>query len=305
MTRTLFLTIQFVLLLAIGWGAYGTYLRWTSPTPDAKEAESGEDSKSEPSMNSETESQRSINGYRFIAKRNLFKIGTSDPEASTIQDLSHLKKTELKLKLWGTVTGLDGLTRAVIESLSDRQQMIFKESDTIESAQIKQILRDKVVLTVDGEDQILEVEDVPLLNGRKSTLRRSKAIAQNNPSNGQPPQSGTSSSLTETKLPFQTLDASLLSELKDSDTPETPSVVAVPYRGQNDVTGLLLTQLAPNSIFHQMGMRNGDILVKFDKVSPAAIGDAIDALKGLSIGDEFSFEIYRRGKPVAMAFSFK
>ena len=56
--------------------------------------------------------------YRTIAQRNLFRTPKADKATKAAIDIESLKPTDLKLKLWGTITGEDGMTRAVIEDQS-------------------------------------------------------------------------------------------------------------------------------------------------------------------------------------------
>jgi type II secretory pathway component PulC len=71
-----------------------------------------------------------------------------------------LKQTEMKLKLWGTFIGPDGQSLyAVIEDQKTREQHPYRPGDTIQNASVKMVLRQKVVLTVSGRDEVLGMEE--------------------------------------------------------------------------------------------------------------------------------------------------
>jgi general secretion pathway protein C len=99
--------------------------------------------------------------YKTIAQRNIFNSGNEDiAPVSQKVDLEKLKQTELKLKLWGTVTGQKERAYAVIEDTKTRQQNLYHAGDNIQNAVVKLILREKVVLNVDDRDEILAMEEI-------------------------------------------------------------------------------------------------------------------------------------------------
>lgn len=96
--------------------------------------------------------------YTSIVKRNLFNLRTGadiEPEQLPIEALN---RTELKLKLLGTVTGDISKTYAIIEETKNKIHNLYKVGDTVQNATLKNISRGKVVLSVNGHDEILEME---------------------------------------------------------------------------------------------------------------------------------------------------
>ena len=69
-----------------------------------------------------------------------------------------LKNTDLKLRLWGTITGSSISAYAIIEDTTTRKQKLYKKSDEIQNATVIMILREKVVLRVGDHLEILEIE---------------------------------------------------------------------------------------------------------------------------------------------------
>ena len=103
-----------------------------------------------------------LSDYKAITSRNIFNSG-NQPVAETPKteavDIEKLKETDLKLKLWGTVTGQDKRAYAVIEDTKSREQNLYRTGDSIQKAVVKLILREKVVLRVDNRDEILAMEE--------------------------------------------------------------------------------------------------------------------------------------------------
>lgn len=69
-----------------------------------------------------------------------------------------LRKTDLPLKLWGTITGSNISTYAIIEDTTTRRQKLYRQNDEIRNATVIAVQRDKVVLSVGGRLEILEIE---------------------------------------------------------------------------------------------------------------------------------------------------
>ena len=111
--------------------------------------------------------------YKAITERNIFNSGTEKiaPKAQTV-DIEQLKQTDLKLKLWGTVTGQKGRAYAVIEDTKTREQNLYHAGDTIQNAVVKLILREKVVLNVDDRDEILAMEEISSRRGSAGTAQK-------------------------------------------------------------------------------------------------------------------------------------
>lgn len=73
--------------------------------------------------------------------------------------LTNLEETSLDIELIGTAPGKDNRCFAVILDNETKIQQICRKGDYIKGALIKQVYRDKIVLSLDGEDQLLTFAD--------------------------------------------------------------------------------------------------------------------------------------------------
>jgi ankyrin repeat protein len=73
-------------------------------------------------------------------------------------DDTKFQNTSLNLRLWGTITGNNLNTYAIIEDTKTRRQKLYKANDEIQNATVIRILREKVVLRVDDHLELLEIE---------------------------------------------------------------------------------------------------------------------------------------------------
>jgi ankyrin repeat protein len=69
------------------------------------------------------------------------------------------RHTDLKLRLWGTVTGDVAGAYAIIEDMNTRKQKLLREGDEIQNATVAMIFRDRVVLKVGGTYELLAIQN--------------------------------------------------------------------------------------------------------------------------------------------------
>ena len=96
--------------------------------------------------------------HPIVNEDDLFDTSAGMEIKSEKIDIPALKKTNLKLKLWGTITGNGVRAYAIIEEGTKLEQKLYKVGETVQNATIKMILREKVILSVEGKDELLLIE---------------------------------------------------------------------------------------------------------------------------------------------------
>ena len=239
--------------------------------------------------------------YRLILDRNLFKtkaVAAPVPEKAKTLDLAALEQTQLKLKLWGTVappgeTSQDGKASkayAVIADTTLRQQNLYRKGDSVQNAKIKAILREKVVLTVDGKDEVLEMEK--LESGKGGPVRR--AVSSSSVS--------AASSSGATRAQRITLKRSLIEDSIKDITKLMTQVKITPHMEDGVPNGLALSNIQPNSIFRRMGLRNGDVLMGVDGQQIQSVDDALRLYDSLQTAENVKVDLKRRGRDKAIEY---
>jgi general secretion pathway protein C len=236
---------------------------------------------------SETKPNQPISQYSAIVERNLFNTSRQQQETNAQQqqkiDLENLKQTDLKLKLWGTVTRIDGLAYAVIEDTKTREQNLYRTGDSIDNATVKMILREKVVLTVNEQDEILTMEEVV---ASKRSIRggrpRSDTLARKLPVSGYP---------RKITLNRERIESALenLGELMDQATIR-------PHIEDGAAAGISITGIKPNALFRRMRLRNGDIITGVNGRAIESVEDAISIFEDFNSASELKIDIKRRGR---------
>ena len=180
MPRIVFLLLQTTLVIGIGLAGLSIYQKQTRATAVARAPAASNLPVAAPK---EPDRPKPFGHYQVIAGRDLFRTPKDEKETSVKAsiDVEALKPTALKLKLWGTITGEDGMTRAVIEDQTKRRQNFYRTGDKVSSATVKLILREKVVLSVKGEDQVLEIQKPSSTARRAPPARAERGGAPSRP----------------------------------------------------------------------------------------------------------------------------
>jgi general secretion pathway protein C len=225
---------------------------------------------------------RPLSAYQAILARHLFDTRkTNAPRSTTKVDPDSLEKTKLNLKLWGTVTGNDNGAYAVIEDVKSREQNLYRPGDAIQTATVKEIFRDKVVLSVGGKNEVLQMEDLASGNtaGRarlplQAGLKRGGAI--------RPQRISLRRSYIERSM---TNMGSLMTQVQIR-----------PHMENGVPAGLALSSIKPNSIFRRMGLRNGDVITGVDGREISSVDDALRLVDNLKSASTVSVQLKRRGR---------
>ena len=212
----------------------------------------------------------SIPEYGMIVERNIFgateKAEPPPPAEEKVEVVENLEETTLKLSLLGTVAGDPQSARAIILDQKGKSQDIYRVGDSVQGAEIRQILRGKVVLRHGEKDEILimvEGDDKPRptaaanRNSRRDRrARRARALPGTEEEESEPPQavSGGSGEVEEEIIPIAQ------DELQGSINNINQLLTQVrirPYFRQGKPEGLIVSQIQADSIFNKLGLMNG------------------------------------------------
>ena len=243
-------------------------------------------------------SQNPLSDYNVIAGRNIFNVSTQTgvPEPKTEKvEIDKLKETDLKLKLWGTVTGQNKRTYAVIEDTKAREQNLYRAGDSIQNAVVKLILREKVVLRVGKSDEILTMEEMRASRGGRSPRTRT----------------GSSGGSRPAKLPVSSYPRKI--KLKGNQIQQAMENLGQlmeqanlrPHMVDGQPAGISITGIKPNAIFRKMRLRNGDVITGVNGSSIESVEDAVKVVEQLSAGSDIQLQIKRRGREQSLDYSIE
>jgi general secretion pathway protein C len=240
-----------------------------------------------------------LSHYRPIVARNLFetKLETLDKvkaQKPKPPPVTELKKTELRLKLWGTVTGNDTEARAVIEDQLKREQNLYTVDDTIQEAKIKSIERERVILTVNGQDEVLEMEKLVASAASAGARRPTPAKRKPNPA------ATKAAARRNIRLKRAEIDEAM------SDLSSVMRQAKIrPYYSGGRPQGISITRIRRNSIFSKLGLRSGDVIMGVNGQRIQSVDDAMKFYQNLTDGDALALQIKRRGRPQTLSYQIE
>ncbi|MBF0233172.1 MAG: PDZ domain-containing protein [Desulfamplus sp.] len=276
--------------------------------------------------------------YDIIHKRDIFKtsgevVDNKEVESISEKEIASLEKTDLRLKLWGTVTGSDKTGKitagkefteslstkkeidnypygkqylqkktenkdfqkrenaidntnteyAVIETEKDKRQALYKKGDEIEGATIKKILRFSVILSRNGKDEKLEMTEESL-SDQSSRAAAKSSVSKSSHSMG-----------SEDKMEIS-IKRSLIEESMQDINALMSQVRAKPHFTGGNADGILLYGIKQSSMFKDMGIQNGDIIMGVDGTEIKSVEDAISLYDRLKNSQDVRMQIRRRGQ---------
>lgn len=224
-----------------------------------------------------------LSDYNPIIERNLFNTKKESGGQPELVDIENLQPTSLKLKLLGTVTGNHHQAFAVIQDATKKEQHLYRTGDAVQNATLKMILREKVVLRVNGKDEVLEIESAP---SRLKPNRRHSKPGKTTPQN-------------------ITLQRSQIKKDTKNINSFRQQVRMRPHFSNGKPDGLRFTQIKPNSIFHKMGIKNGDVITSVNGNTIESQNDALKLYQSLQSSTNVKLQLKRRGRMKTIEYDFK
>jgi len=217
--------------------------------------------------------------YKSIIDRNLFG---GEPYKPAIQKEEEQKPEDLplatlRLKLVGTIVDRDGdVSTAIIEDLTKREQGLYHVGDRIKNALIKKILRTYVIVNTGKRDEILSMHPEELKNKQKNSSRTTKG---------------------KIKIPRKMIETSM-SNLANI----MQDALIQPYIKRGQIAGFKITKIKPNSIYTQLGLQNGDVLLDINKEKLDNPKKLLNLYERLKDKNKIKLKISRGGKEETLEY---
>ncbi len=200
-----------------------------------------------------------------------------------------MELTKLQVRLWGTVAGQGIASYAVIEDLKHKKQRLYHINDEIQKAKVKDILREKVILTLNGKDEVLEM-------GERATPPPNKPIFPPVPVGAaEQPMPADNVKLARTEIEAAINDVNNLMK----------QARIRPHFTNGKPDGLTITGVRPDSIFTKLGLQSGDILTGVDGKDIQSVDDALKLYQSLKSSPGLSVQIRRQGETKNIGYSIE
>ena len=208
--------------------------------------------------------------YALIAERDVFNaVKRQGPEPGTTTTFKH---TDLNLKLWGTALAHDpAQSFAIIEDQAARRQVLYRVGDTIlEVAVLARVEWDRVVLTRDGAEEILEISSA-------------RASGKEGAAAGAAPAAG-GERIRKTADTKSVIDRRELEKTVANINEVFTQARAVPFFQDGKTIGFRVFAIKPGSVFEKIGLQNGDVVQRVNGV------ELTDPTKAISLFTELQNE---------------
>ena len=221
-----------------------------------------------------------LQDYGIITERNLFLTtlkAVSDKQSEGGLFDSNQRITDFELK--GTVACNSSFGFIFIEERDTHKQKLYRLGDNIGSAKLIKITRNTAILRSEGRDITLKI---------KATMEG--PLLPNSPC------SATPRSMTLSK---KTINENL-SDLKSIMS----QAVVRPFLNEGVQEGLIISNIAPNSLYEKMGLQNGDIIIDINNKRMQSADDLLQTVNLMQSGSSIAVNVKRNGKIEAINYSF-
>jgi len=240
--------------------------------------------------------------YKTVGKRDLFKTEKinkpkKNPPAKPVETpVKEIQLTELKLELKGTITGTGSDPFAVIKKNKEKKGMLYNTGDIVDRAVIKAIFRERVILLVDGKEEILLMV--------KSKTKNDSAEKSSNNSVGNTAVSQTDGIIDNVLLSWADVDT-LTKDLKNLRR----QVRVRPHFYKGKMDGFRVTGIKKTSVFYEkLGFKNGDIVTAVNEKEIKSAKDVMsfyNMFKELDGNVAMDVDIKRKGLPGKIRYSIE
>jgi general secretion pathway protein C len=155
------------------------------------------------------------------------------------------------------------------------------------------ILREKIILNVEGKDEVLEIEKAAHAGATPARTIAGRRLPGQGA--GQPPVRTQKIALRRSQIDNAVQDVAQLMN----------QVNIRPHFTQGQPDGMMFSRIRPNSIFMRMGLRNGDIITGVNGRSIATVDDALSFYEGLKSADNVTVDIKRGGRPRKIEYTIR
>ncbi len=244
--------------------------------------------------------------YQGIIDRNLFSKVSSVPVKDADIDSNDLKTTSLKLTLLGTICSNDKNSAAVIEETAKKTQGLYREGESIQNAIVKSILAGRVVLRVDGHDEVLVIDElkspetvIAPAGSRQTAAMSAQAELAATDVSARAELAATAVMERKISIKRQDIDESF-ENINDLISQATIQ----PHYTDGEADGLTVTGIKPGSIFRKMGLRNGDVVKGVNDNEIKTAEDLISMYNDLRSDSNISLKIIRRDRETNLNYTF-
>ncbi|MBW2016429.1 MAG: hypothetical protein JRH13_10840 [Deltaproteobacteria bacterium] len=231
---------------------------------------------------------KTFDQYSAILDRNLFSVVVDEtavsPEKDLIHQIDQLELTSLNCTLIGTIVNKNGTSWAIIKDNQSGVQDKYSVGSVINGAKVVLILRNKVVLNIDGKDQLLVMG-----------IEKIRSEMESGKEKGGP----------EKGVEAYKISRDFMRNSLNNISRIMAEVRVKPHFTKGKPDGFVVSRIQKGSILKTMGFRDNDIIRGVNGHPIRSAEDVMKLYNLLKGSDFFSIEILRQGKPKTLNFKVR
>lgn len=250
----------------------------------------------------ERDRRSDLQDYVMILRNNPFGFPAGElrplPGHSAPDAQIKVKHPPVEILLRGTVSDMRNKGYAIIAS-KDGQDEIFRIEDSVFGMGfLKKVKRDSVIIDAHGRSVTVPIEDmlqIQRADRSGSVAKRTDRVARDRPPASTEKRGALSHAIDRRKI---------LAALKNPKQVLTDARI-LPYFVDGKQKGLILREVRRGGMYHDLGLRNGDIILRLNKhelSNPQSLIQTFTALEGM---DRVKLDIIRGGANMTMTFNIK
>ncbi len=223
--------------------------------------------------------QRGWEDRQVIITRAL--IGNADAKPAEVPEIDEqekLEKTALNLTLLATVAGAKAYSWAAVEDRDARETLVVRVDDKLKDrAEVVSIERRRIVLRNAGR-----LEELALDDEGPPAPRRTARAARRNPRTREPQR------VAPNRFALARSD---VQKVAKNPAQLFSQARILPKYENGKMKGVQLNAIKSGSLFEQIGIENGDIIVEFNGIQITNQQDSAKVLRELTQAEEFDVRV--------------
>ncbi len=250
-----------------------------------------------------------LNYYEVIVQRNLFGVTNVGSNESTVGSSENIPESNLDLELLGTIVNRDAPSIAIIKNLSNSKVDGFRGGQIIniienENVRLVRVENCKAVIERVGKGpetiKCLNLKNQTEVASTKTTIP-TKRVNRPRPKNDAKSQGSTlDRGIQKVDEGQYVIDRDMLEEVLGDPTTILNQARVIP---QDD--GLRFFGIRPNTVFHKIGIRNGDIMNHINGVELSDVERALGLFEELRSQSNFTIDFTRAGQKYTYEYNVR
>jgi general secretion pathway protein C len=234
-----------------------------------------------------------LDHFKSIWERNLFAVAVDEEKAiepkKLLSKIDELSLTSLNCTLMGTIIEENGESWAIIQDNQTKNQGRYSIGSLVNGAKVVMILRNKVVLNIDGRDELLVMGIEKLRSSAPDAERTASEPGK------QPARPARSTPRADTAT--LTISRDVIQDNINNMAQMMSKVRVMPYMKDGKPEGFRVSQIKEDSLFKSMGFQNGDVIRSINGQDILSAEDMMKAYNSLKDNSSFSITILRNNQP--------